>query len=417
MSAKAFLGILFLFTLVLGLFRMDLPYGASAKPKLQLSFWNGFTGPDGRAMLKIIRKFNEANPDVQVSMQRMAWDTYYNKLMVAAVDGRGPEVFVIHASALPRMHLAGFLQDVTPLYDRGDIPLTDYEPYVIDQTLFGKEHVGIPLDIHPQGLYCNVDMLRAAGLSHPPRSKAEFLQAMDAMRKPDGTWGYALTVWRNNFQTLLPQFGGRYLDANGNAALDDPHNVEALEFLGSLGKRIPPPENGLGWVGFRQKKVGMVWEGVYMIGDLQRLDDLHYIGAPIPQIGPKPGTLADSHVLCVRKGMDAARRDAAERFIKFLSDHSLEWAAAGQVPARRSIRFTPAFRAMQVQYAFSQQVPYVMYPPRTTILFELQTELDLAVEKVMRGRASAADALKVANDHLQNMLDRAKRERVQAGSK
>jgi len=417
---KASLGLLALATVLLGAMRTDCTAVAAGPKKIELSFWNGFTGPDGRTMLQLIRRFNEANPDVQVSMQRMDWATYYNKLMVAAADGRGPETFVIHASTLPRMTRAGFVADVTGLFEGKDcVPTSDFDPYVLNQVRYGSRIVGIPLDIHPQGLFCNRELLMKAGLAAPPRNREEFVRAAGAMqerRSPGGrpeVWGFALTLWRNNFQSLIPQFGGRFLDERGNADLDHPGNVAALEFLGSLGKQglVPPPENGLGWVGYRQKKVGMVWDGVYMLGDLKRLNDLEYVGAPIPQIGPKPGTMADSHVLCVREGLSAATRSAALRFHRYLSANSIQWAEAGQVPARRSVRRTPEFRAMPLQYAFSHQVPYVLYPARTTVLFELTTEIDLAVEKVMRGRATAAEALKVANENAQRFIERDRRER------
>jgi multiple sugar transport system substrate-binding protein len=64
-------------------------------------FWNGFTGPDGRTMLALVRRFNEENPDVQVTMQRMAWATYYNKLFVG-LGGRAPEISVLQSDAFAR---------------------------------------------------------------------------------------------------------------------------------------------------------------------------------------------------------------------------------------------------------------------------------------------------------------------------
>lgn len=420
MGAKTSLLALFVLAVILGLVRSDCSSRIAGRRRIELSFWNGWTGPDGRVALEMIREFNRENPDVEVSMQRMDWATYYNKLMVAAVDGRGPEVFVIHASTLPRMERAGFVGNVDDLLQGADcIPASDFDRYVLEQTKYGDHYVGVPLDIHPQGLYCNLEMLRRAGLDHPPANGDEFLRAAKAMQTDaDGDghpdeWGFALTLWRNNFQSLMPQFGGRYLDAQGRATLDSPQNVAALEFLAKLQKQhlVPPPENGLGWVGFRQKKVGMVFDGVYMLGDLQRLDDLKYVGAPIPQIGPRPGTMADSHVLCLRAGLDPARRSAVERFIRFLSAHSIDWARAGQVPARRSARKTPEFARMQVQSAFARQIPYMLYPPRTTVLFELSLEVDVAVEKVMRGRLTPAEALRVANANVQRFLDRDARER------
>jgi len=431
MSVKVSLFLMLCLIVVVGLLRSDAaPVAVGGHRKVQISFWNGFTGPDGRTMLEMIRKFNKANPDVQVSMQRMEWATYYNKLMVACTDGRGPQVFVIHASTLPRMQRAGYIATVTNLFEgKGAIPLDDFDPYVLEQTLFGKDYIGVPLDIHPQGLYCNAEMLRKAGFvdangkAKPPENKEEFVRAVkELIQDPKKTghpevWGFALTMWRNNFQALIPQFGGRYLDDNGNADLDNPHNIEALEFLGTLQKQqlVPPPENGLGWVGYRQKKVAMVFDGVYMLGDLKRLNDLEYIAAPIPKIGPHNGTMADSHVLCIRQGLSDKERDGAERFIQFLSENSLE--CAGQVPARKSVRANPEFEKMQVQYAFSKQIPTMMYPPRTAILFELTLEIDVAVEKVMRGRATAAEALKVANENAQRFLDRDRREQASKGAK
>src|SRR5213075_1208288 len=83
--------------------------GSGDGQPITLRFWNGFTGPDGRTMLKIVKQFNAANPDVHVMMQRMEWGTYYNKLFVAALGKRAPEVFVIHTDSIPRFRSAGFL--------------------------------------------------------------------------------------------------------------------------------------------------------------------------------------------------------------------------------------------------------------------------------------------------------------------
>jgi multiple sugar transport system substrate-binding protein len=141
-----------------------------------------------------------------------------------------------------------------------------------------------------------------------------------------------------------------------------------------------------------------------MLGDLKRLTGLDYFGAPLPQFGPHAGTQGDSHILCIRKGLDDRRREAAKRFIRFLSDHSLTWADAGQVPARKSARQSEAFKKLQVQYAFSKQLDYVMYPPRTPLISELQLYLNLAEEKAIRGRTSARDALHQANEDFKRFL-------------
>ncbi|MHB8636599.1 MAG: extracellular solute-binding protein [Fimbriimonadaceae bacterium] len=420
MARRLYVVALGLASLVLGfLWLLTGGVGGLGGKRVEISFWNGWTGPDGRAMLSIIRRFNKANPDIDVSMQRIDWANYYNKLMVSAIDNRGPQVFVIHASTLPRMMRAGFVADASDLYGpaTGILP-GDFDPKVLNAVTFGSERIAVPLDIHPQGMYCNAKMLRDAGLvnpdgsARPPTNRAEFIAAIKATQKVDAqgnhdVWGFSWTMWRNNFMALVPQFHGRYFDEHGNPDLANKGNVAALTFMGDLMHRdkiVPEPENSAGWILFRQQHAAMVFDGVYMVGDLQRVAGLDYIGAPIPTIGDQPGTLADSHCLCIRKGISPRERNAVERFIAYLSQHSLEWARAGQVPARISIRNTPAFKAMQAQYQFSKQIPWMLYPPRTVYLFELTLEIDQAVEKVLRGRATAEQALQTADENFRRTI-------------
>jgi multiple sugar transport system substrate-binding protein len=430
MGAKSSLLLLALACVLLGLLRSErvLP-GAAGGDVVELTFWNGFTGPDGRTMLELVRQFNQSNPDVRVTMQRIAWATYYNKLMVSAVDGRGPETFVIQSALLPRMQRAGFLDIVDDLYGpRGELK-ADFSQQLLKIVDYGhgsEQFVGLPLDVWPQGMYCNTELLKRAGLvnadgtPHPPRDRDEFLKAAAAM-KIEGAggqvdqWGWGFGAWENNFMSLVPQFGGEYFDAKGEPTLDHPGNVQALQFLTDLLQQrhlAPPPEGGVaGWVGFRQGKVGMVFDGIYMVGDLKRLEGLSYMGAPLPQVGPFPGTNGDSHVLCIRKGLPPRTREASARFLRFISDHSLDWADAGQVPARRSVRESEAFKKLQVQYAFSQQLEYVKYPPRTPSIGEFQLHINLAVEQAIRGRATPADALHQANEDFKRYLEVDRKER------
>jgi multiple sugar transport system substrate-binding protein len=418
------LGLLVLVAVTGGL-RFFLTGGSAANGKTRIAFWNGFTGPDGVVMLKIIENFNKQNPDVEVVMQRIPWATYYNKLTVAGSDGRGPEIFVVHADALARIRRAGFVEDVTDLYEGPDgLPKSDFDESVIDQVDFDGRSFAVPLDIHPQGLYLNKQMLKDVGFvdergePRAPKTKAEFLDLMRRTTKEPGgdlkekQWGFALTGWGPNFRSLIPQFGGGYVDEDGNPTLNRPENVKALEFLGELTakKLVPPPDNGLGWFGFRTKRAAMVWDGVFMLGDLIRLNDLEYMGAPLPAIGDRPGTLANSHLLCLKKKLSDTERAGAARFVKYLSEHSLEWAAAGQVPTRKSVRANPEFKKLQVQSAFAEQIPTMLYPPRTPVIFEFMLEVDRATEKVLRGQATAKEALDEAQRTSQTVIDRDRRE-------
>src|SRR5687767_9483103 len=47
----------------------------TADGKILLNFWNGFTGPDGRAMEKMVAQFQAQNPNIAVRMQVIPWGT------------------------------------------------------------------------------------------------------------------------------------------------------------------------------------------------------------------------------------------------------------------------------------------------------------------------------------------------------
>jgi len=391
--------------------------------KVTLRFWNGFTGPDGRTMLRIVRQFNRENPDVHVLMQRMDWHTYYNKLFVAALGGRGPEVFVIHTSNLPRFSRAGFLRPIDDLIG-GDPPLDvdDMDANIWQAVEYGGKHLAVPLDVHPQGLYYNADLFRAAGIvddqgrARPPTNGEEFIDALRKLTRDtngDGQtdqWGFAFTHFPNNFQSLAPQFGATFFSPDGSrCTLDAPANAQMIQMgVDWIHKDAvaPPPEDMAAWTGFRQGRVAMVFEGVYMVASLQRHKAFAFGGAPIPQFGAKPGTYGDCHTLCMPRGLSGRKLQAAWRLMKFLSDHSLDWAEGGQVPVRKSLRESARFQALPVQSQFARQVPHIGFAPRVPFYMEFRTELGRAIDRALRGRVSPTQALRDAREYIDDVIAR-----------
>jgi multiple sugar transport system substrate-binding protein len=390
-------------------------------------FWNGFTGPDGRTMLRMVQRFNAENPDVLVMMQRMDWNTCYNKLFVAGLGGRAPELFVVHTRAMERFARAGFLRANDDLISGShSIDTNDLDPNVWRGVEFGGKHYGLPLDVHALGMYYNRTLFRSAGLTDAqgnlkiPTGRADFLDALTAMTKPatggnPPTWGFVFTNWESNTYTFLRQFGGEFFTPDyGRCIIHNDQNITALQFCVDLIRRYrvaPQPENFDAWIGFRQGKVGIVFEGIYMLADLQKQKDLDFSGAPVPQVGDHTAVWADSHNLCMRADVKEPQLSATWRFAKFLSDNSLDWAAGGQIPVRKSRRAEPRFQQMEVQAAFAKQIPYVTYLPRLPFIFEFQTEYNLAIEKALRGRAAPSDALKAAEENINRIIARYRRDR------
>ena len=370
----------------------------------RLRFWNGFTGPDGVTMLSIIRAFNASQDAVQVTMQRTEWSTYYNKLFVAGLGGRAPEVFVVQVDSLERFVWGKLLEPLDALFEGPDaLDADDFDANVLAAARRGSRTVSLPLDVHPMGVYYNKTLFARAQIARPPETREEFLDACHRLRAGSGTasvWGFVFEWLRINLYSLVRQWNGTIVsDDFRTVTIDSPECRAALEFAASLiheEKVASPIENTSALIGFRQGRVGMLWGGIFLLNEMRKQTDLDYGAAEMPQLGPRRATWGGSHQLCLRAGVSERERAAALTFMRYLSDHSLAWAEAGQVPVRRSLRETDRFRAMTIQSTFARQIPYVEYPPSTPFTFEYQTAFDLASEAVLRRAATPAQALDVA---------------------
>ncbi len=387
-----------------------------------LRFWNGFTGPDGRTMLRIVQRFNRENPGVHVIMQRMTWDVYYNKLFVARLGGRGPDVFVLHTDSMPRFVHAGLLRPCDDLTaGPNTIDARDFDPNVWQSVEFDAKHYAIPLDVHPLGMYYNRTLFKAAGIvdgqgnAKPPTTRDEFLDACQRITRRTGNpdtdrWGFVFTWQRTNVFTIMRQFGGSlFSDDLARCTVASPACVAGLQFCVDLIHKMqfaPPPAAMNPFIGFRQGKVGMCFEGIYMLPELQRQTDLDWAAAPLPQLGTQKAAWGNSHNLCIRADASGRELDAARRFVKFLSDNSLDWAEGGQVPVRKSLRDSDRFRAMTAQSQFATQIPYIAYMPRVQFVNEYLTEYEFAIDTSLRASAKPEQALQNAQSNIERIMQR-----------
>ena len=388
----------------------------------EIRFWNGFTGPDGATMEKIVRQF-ERETGIRVKMQIIPWATYYDKLVLSLAYGGAPDVFICHANRIAEFARYGVfrpLDDLIASDPRFDV--SDFLPNIWKAGQYEGRQVGLPLDCHPQGLYYNLQLFREAGIvdvhgnPKPPQTWQEFLQTArrltedkDGDGRPD-QWGFAFTWLRTNWITFISQHGGSILSADlKRATLAEPPAVEATQQMCDLIYRYrvaPKPEGFDSWMGFRQGRVAMAIEGIYMLSSVEEQKGLQFAGAPVPSFGPKRAVWGGSHMLCMPKDISPQRAALVWKFIRYLSDRSLDWAQGGQVPVRKSILQQPRFRQMRVQYAFAQQLPYVVFEPASHKSTEIMPFYDAAIEAALLGIKTPQDALDEARRRIQQVLDR-----------
>ncbi|MGE5461724.1 MAG: extracellular solute-binding protein, partial [Syntrophothermus sp.] len=212
---------------------------------------------------------------------------------------------------------------------------------------YKDQQYSIPLDTHPLIMFYNKDLFQKAGIEAPGKDPWTSEQFNDALTKLEaikatpvsiGTAFQAATL----FQALIRQYGGSLTDPEGKTATyNSDAGVKALEKIKELRDKYTPDVSGTGDPEvnvFKQGNVGMTFHGPWWISDLSKLDWVGF--APLPTIGDQPATWGGSHQLALTTD-DPATQAAAAVWIKWLSDNSVGWAKAGQVPARESVRNDP----------------------------------------------------------------------------
>jgi len=392
--------------------------------KIVVNFWNGFTGPDGKTMAAIVKQFQTENPDVEVKMQIIPWGTYYDKLTLSLAYGGAPDVFIMQAARFTEYASFNTLKPMAPLIASAKPALTekDFAAVPWKATMYHGTQYALPLDMHPIGLYYNTKLFKEAGIvddkgqAKPPTTLTEFLDDAKKLTKDtdgDGRpdqWGFAYTFQHTNWLTFAHQFGGDIVTPDGKAgSMSSPACLQATHLMCDLiykYKIAPKPEGVDSWLAFRQGKVAMAMEGIYMLSSLQQQPGLQFAGAPVPQFGPKQGIWGGSHLLCQPATISPERSQAAWRLMRYLSDHSLAWGGGGQVPARLDVQDSPKFQEMTVQAQFAREKGYVVYDPQIPKANALNQFVDPAIEAALTQFQTPEDAMHDADQRIDQLLKR-----------
>jgi multiple sugar transport system substrate-binding protein len=383
-------------------------------PAVSLAFWNGLTGGDGPIMRKMINQFNAEHANIKVSMTAIAWAEYFQKLPAAVSNGKAPEIGLMHADDLATNAAR---QVISPLDDvAGALKLTeaDFVPIAWNGGLYQDKRYGIPLDVHPAGLFYNKNVLEKVGADpeKPPTTGDELMAILEQCKSKgiQGMWTSALSVNGLSSQTTVYQFGGKMVSDDGlTAEYGEEPAQNAISWWKGLIDKGYSPKNAAAdgdFVSFTNDKAAFMINGPWNTTPLTAIKKLEWGAAPVPNIGGEQVTWAGSHqfVLPRQQNPDANKAIASRVFINWISQQSLTWATAGMVPARNSVREDPEFAKMGPVTEFAKQVDYIRFVPPIPGVNDVMPEWVTATSEVMLGKKPVDEALPAAAEKANKIL-------------
>jgi multiple sugar transport system substrate-binding protein len=222
------------------------------------------------------------------------------------------------------------------------------------------------------------------------------------------------------WESLLWQFGGDLYNSDvTKATFNSDAGVEALTWLVDLVKDGHSPKDvaqDAEYVAFQNGKNAFHWNGIWQINAFKEVEDLDWGVAPVPQIGSEKAVWSGSHnfVIMNQQPLDDNKVQASKVFINWISQRSIDWAKAGQVPARNSVRESQEFQSLEEQSQLAKQVEYVHFVPPEPGIGDVQVQsFDQAVNEAVLLRKEPKAALDEAAGKADQLLQE-NREKYQA---
>ena len=242
---------------------------ASTKPdsKGPLTVW--VMGDSGTNFKKLVAPFTKST-HIAVKVVAIPWGNVNQKLTTAIASGSGPDVVQIGLSALRTFADAGALMTLDKkLAGYPNLAAGKFATGVAGKaTAIQGKIVSVPWIADTRVLFYRSDLLKAAGISSPPKTWAEWrADAKLLTNAGTGKYGYYIPQWDNALAVELTWgAGGDVIDRKGNVNLDTPAFHNAVDFYTGFysDKSVPANSDFDQTQGFISGTTAMLVSGPYL---------------------------------------------------------------------------------------------------------------------------------------------------------
>ncbi|MGH3761228.1 extracellular solute-binding protein [Actinophytocola sp.] len=272
----------------------------------------------------LIKAFEAENSDINVTLETQSWDDIYTVLDTKIQNNRAPDILELDAAG-PAYGSEDLLYKAEEIVSPET--MEDIEPSFIDSAKIDGQAYGVPTVASTRALFYNEDLLTKAGVTAPPKTWDELLDAAKKITAlGGGVYGYGMPLGSEEAQaeTSIFAYGaGASWESDGKMTIDTPEANEALTFMKQMiDAKVTQPDPGATdrtplLDVFIQGKIGMIQGLPPIVGQInEKNPDLNWAIAPSPTPDGSPSTLGVAdYFVGFDKGED--KQEAIKKFLDF----------------------------------------------------------------------------------------------------
>lgn len=219
--------------------------GSDGKIVISIGEWPSENRPAERKEYeKYVEKMKEVRPDVEIVPDEWAYDL--QTFLPKASSGQLPTMYNCHLTETKKIINAGYSADITDILN--ELGYTEYlNKQVLSLCEKDGKYYGIPNGYYIQGLNCNVELFKQAGLVDEngvpkfPQTWDEVAETASIIKQKTGKAGLVFPTINNyggwHFMNIAWSYGVEFMKQEGDkwiATFDTPECVAALQYVKDL---------------------------------------------------------------------------------------------------------------------------------------------------------------------------------------
>ena len=257
-----------------------------------------------------------------ITVEERIYADYLMNLQAELIGGIAPDVFYVDANVFPSLHADGVLTNLDGfIASTPDFDLGDFYDGVLGAFEYGGSVYGIPKDFSTLGLFYNVEMLAAAGLTpedipatmdEMPAFLAELAEGL-----PEGVTPGVIQAGLARHVFAFEAHGTPIMDENGFANLNNPDQLAYMQMLVDAyqaGLLETPAGLGNDWSGdsFGLENAAIMIEGNWAVAHVRgNFPDVEFGVRELPTMNGQEGSM----VFTVAWSMNAATENTGPAWL------------------------------------------------------------------------------------------------------